>query len=202
MKISYAIPVCNEVVEIKRLITFLLENKHDNDEIVVAYDSTNGDPQIMDYLTTVDVKWGQHEFNNDFSALKNDLNSVCEGDFIFQIDADEMITKEMIHFLPEILEKNNVDLILVPRINTVEGLTAEHLQNWGWEIDRMGRINYPDYQYRIYRNDKKINWVGEVHEQIKGYKNYALLPKEDKLSLYHPKTIDRQEKQNQYYATL
>jgi hypothetical protein len=50
MKISYAVPVCNEFVEIQRLITFLLENKRDEDEIVVLYDSNNGDPEVETYL--------------------------------------------------------------------------------------------------------------------------------------------------------
>ena len=50
MKISYAIPVCNEFVEIQRLITFLLENKRDEDEIVVLYDSNNGDKEVEVYL--------------------------------------------------------------------------------------------------------------------------------------------------------
>jgi hypothetical protein len=39
MKISYAITVCNELEEVKRLVNFLLSNKRQEDEIVVLYDS-------------------------------------------------------------------------------------------------------------------------------------------------------------------
>ena len=46
MKISYAIPVCNEIKEIQRLIGFLLENKNKNDEIVVLYDTKNGTKEV------------------------------------------------------------------------------------------------------------------------------------------------------------
>ena len=35
-----------------------------------------------------------------------------------------------------------------------------------------------------------------------GYKTYSHLPYIEEYSLYHPKTIDRQEKQNAYYDTL
>ena len=38
MKISYAVTVCNEFIEIQRLITFLLKHKRPQDEIVVQMD--------------------------------------------------------------------------------------------------------------------------------------------------------------------
>jgi len=37
---------------------------------------------------------------------------------------------------------------------------------------------------------------------LEGYKTLSYLPLEEEYSLYHPKTIDRQEKQNSYYDTL
>ena len=46
MKISYAITVCNEFVEIQKLISFILKNKRNEDEIIIHYDSKNGDPTI------------------------------------------------------------------------------------------------------------------------------------------------------------
>ena len=38
MKISYAITVCNEFLEIQKLVPFLLDNKRQQDEIVILYD--------------------------------------------------------------------------------------------------------------------------------------------------------------------
>jgi hypothetical protein len=38
MKISYAITVCDELEEIKRLVSFLLSNKREQDEIVILFD--------------------------------------------------------------------------------------------------------------------------------------------------------------------
>jgi hypothetical protein len=38
MKISYAITVCNELVEIQRLVNLFTTNKRAQDEIVILYD--------------------------------------------------------------------------------------------------------------------------------------------------------------------
>jgi len=102
----------------------------------------------------------------------------------------------------EILEANDVDVILVPRVNTVEGLTQDHIQKWGWRVDEKGWVNFPDPQWRIYRNSESIRWENKVHEKLVGYETISNLPWMEELSLYHPKEIERQEKQNEYYDTL
>lgn len=208
MKLSYAIPVCNELNEIRRLIDFLLEYKRNEDEIVILFDSTNGSKSVEEYLRAQNVEktqflWHSYKFKGNFADLKNRLTSLCSGDYIFQIDADEMPTEYMIRLIPQIIEANQVDLIRVPRINTVEGLTEEHIKKWGWNLNEKEWINYPDYQWRIYKKDPRIKWNGEVHEKIIGHSTYAHLPMEEtELALRHHKQIERQEKQNEYYNTL
>jgi glycosyltransferase involved in cell wall biosynthesis len=202
MKISYAVTVCSEIVEVERLLTQLLAQKHSEDEVVVLYDN-NGTKEVLDYLQTVEgIKLVWDNFDGHFADWKNKLTALCTGDFIFQIDADEYLPDEFIDLMHQILESNpEVDLYFVPRINTVSGLTEEHIQKWGWNVVN-GRVNYPDYQTRIYRNNQEIKWKNKVHEHIDGYKQYTVLPAVDALSLIHPKTIERQEKQNSYYETL
>ena len=63
-------------------------------------------------------------------------------------------------------------------------------------------INSPDYQARVFRNHKDIRWTRPLHELITGCKTYAHLPPHEELSLYHPKTIDKQVKQNELYEGL
>jgi len=46
-----------------------------------------------------------------------------------------------------------------------------------------------------------LNVTG-YHEQINGAQVFTHLPAEEEFCLYHPKTIERQEKQNNYYNTL
>ena len=207
MKISYAVTVCNEFVEIQKLITFLLENKRDEDEIVVLYDQKNGHEGVEEYLRSHSVNneftWHGKEFNNHFADWKNYLNSLCSGDYIFQIDADEIPNKKLIDTLPSLLEGNsNIDLFLVPRVNTVEGLTNEHINKWRWNVNDKGWVNWPDYQMRLYRNSDDIVWQNKVHEVITNTDTHTELPMNENFALYHPKEIKRQEKQNEYYSTL
>ncbi len=206
MKISYAITVCNEFIEIQRLINFLVKNKRPEDEIVVLYDSKNGNKSIEQFLRAKSINgefaWTPGEFKGHFADWKNKLTSLCKGDYIFQIDADEMVDEYVLRLLPQVLEVNNVDVILVPRINTVKGLTQEHIQKWGWRVDEKGWVNFPDYQWRIYRNDDNIKWKNKVHEILEGHKSISHLPQQNEWCLIHEKTIEKQEKQNNYYNTL
>ena len=63
-------------------------------------------------------------------------------------------------------------------------------------------VNWPDYQGRIFRNSRDIYWFGKVHEQIKGAGIVTKLPAEIIWALFHPKTIERQVKQNQMYSQM
>jgi hypothetical protein len=206
MKISYAIPVCNEHVEIQRLVSFLLKHKQSNDEIVIMFDSKNGSKAVEEYLRSHSVnaefQWYSNEFDGHFGNMKNKLNSLCSGDYIFQIDADELPDIGLMENIHGILELNDVDVILVPRVNTVAGLTDEHIQKWGWNVNSDGWINWPDMQWRLYKKSDDIKWINKVHEQLDGFKTISHLPLQEELALHHPKTIERQEKQNAYYDTL
>jgi len=206
MKISYAIPVCNELREIQRLVNFLVKNKRQEDEIVVLFDSNNGTTKVENYLRAKSVNgefnWVPYKFDGHFANMKNHLTKLCNGDYIYQIDADEMVDKYILRLLPQVLAVNKVDAILVPRINTVKGLTQEHIQKWGWRVDENNWVNFPDYQWRIYKNDGKVKWKNKVHEVLEGHKSISHLPQQQEWCLVHSKTIERQEKQNNYYNTL
>jgi hypothetical protein len=208
MKISYAITVCNELVEIQRLLPFLIENKRKQDEIVVFYDSNNGSKAVEDYLraksseTYAPFRFIHYYFDGHFANMKNALTEACLGNYIFQIDADEMPSLYLMQYLPLLFESNDVEVLRVPRINTVKGLTQEHIQKWGWVVDGKGRVNWPDLQWRIYKRVPHIKWKNKVHEVLDGYKTHAILPLEEHFALEHHKDIERQEKQNAYYETL
>ena len=206
MTISYAITVCNEADELKRLVIHLRKFMRAQDEIVILHDTTKSTPEIEDLLNIYNgfdsVAIISGEFKGDFADWKNRLNGECKGDWIFQIDADEYPNEFLITHLHTILEEAMADLILVPRVNTVEGITDEHIHRWGWRVDDKGWVNWPDYQYRIYKNHPNIKWVGKVHERIQGYGYYAQFDSDEIYALHHPKTIEKQEKQNNYYNTL
>ena len=209
IKISYAITVCDEFLEIQKLLSLLLNNKRQQDEVVVLVDLSKNTPtsELLNYLHELSsedyIILVEDTFKGHFADWKNILTKSCSGDYIFQIDADEVPNKVLLSYLPEILENNpDNEVYLVPRVNTVEGLTDEHIKKWRWEVNDGGWVNYPDYQWRIWKNKPEIKWKNKVHEVLEGYKTYSPLPAQEVLSLYHPKDIKRQEKQNNYYSTL
>lgn len=63
-------------------------------------------------------------------------------------------------------------------------------------------INYPDFQYRIYKNNKKIKWQHKVHEVLVNYNTTAAFPGLRDYSIIHAKGIAKQEQQNNFYKTI
>jgi len=201
--ISYAITACNEHVELDRLLEILKNNIRPEDEVVIQLD-TNSSQEVKD----VCAKYSEYTLvifalNKDFASFKNNLSKHCSKEFIFQLDADEYPHPYLLESLPQILEYNyNVDVFLTPRINTVEGLTEQHIKQWGWNVNDKGWVNFPDYQWRVWKNNNKIKWINKVHARLDGFGEYSMFPQSEEYCLFHPKDIKRQEKQNQFYNTI
>lgn len=208
INITYAITVCNELEEVTKLVDFLQNRIHNEDEILIQYDSDSATQSVTDYLRIISqmhksIRVISFPLNNDFASYKNNLKNHANGIFIFQIDADELPSEYLMENIHEFLEYNkDVDLFFVPRINTVDGLTKDHIKKWRWQVNDKGWVNFPDYQTRLYRRTSEIEWVGKVHERIVGYNTLSPLPAEEQYCLYHHKQIERQEKQNAYYDTI
>ena len=201
MKISYGITVHNEAEELIKLLDVLNKNIDKEDEIVVCVDGDDEKVEAVlgEYLSENKAIVYKRKLDGNFAEHKNSVIEKASGDYVFHIDADEYPNEILIQQLKEILEINEVDLIWIPRVNTIEGMKQEHVQKWGWRITGKGWVNYPDYQARVFRRDKSIRWTRPLHEYITGCKTYAHLPPHEELSLYHPKTIQKQEKQNLFY---
>ena len=202
MKISYGITVHNESMELERLLCKLITHIDEEDEIVICVDGNDEgvrniiDDFSIDGMNLVDYK---RKLDGDFAAHKNSVIEKSTGDYVFHIDADEYPHEILLQQLKKILEINDVDLIWIPRVNTVEGMAQQDIQKWGWRVSEKNWVNYPDYQARVFRRDSEIRWTRPLHEYITGCKTYAHLPPHEELSLYHPKTIEKQEKQNMFY---
>jgi len=206
MKISYSILTHNEDKTLEKLLKFLVKWKQPDDEIVILDDFSDNEKtkQILDfYVSAHDIVFEQRNLLGDYASQKNYLKSMGSGDYSFNLDADEMISLWLIKNVHEIIAGNEgIDLIYLPRINTVEGVTNEHIRAWRWQVNEEGWINFPDWQGRIFRNRPNIRWQYKVHEMITGYKTYATLPTDKPFCILHPKTIDRQEKQNEKYSKI
>jgi glycosyltransferase involved in cell wall biosynthesis len=201
--ISFAITVHNEHEELDKLLQQLVKNIRVEDEIVVQMDITATE-EVKAVVNNYKLTNYFHPLNKDFATFKNNLKSLCTKDWIFFIDADETLNYYFSKNIHEFLELNKgiVDLIAVPRVNKVNGLTQAHIDKWRWFVDDNGWVNWPDYQTRICANKPEIQWVNKVHERLTGFKTSAQLPALEEWSLTHIKDIDRQEKKNKFYETI
>ena len=206
MKISYSILTHNETDSLLKLIEFLVKHKDEEDEIVILDDYSDNDKtkEILDTMCSIyEITFEQRHLLKDYAGQKNYLTRMCKGEYIFNLDADELPNKWLMKNIKEILEANpTVDLYWVPRVNTVDGLTQEHIDKWRWQVNEKGWVNWPDYHGRIWRNRPNIRWKNPVHEVLEGYKEHTYLPMEEEFCFYHHKEIERQEKQNEFYSTI
>ena len=202
MKISYCVTACNEHKELQRLADLLQGKKKDTDEVVLLLDKDSLTEQVLEVSNhSVFDNKSITSLNRDFANFKNHFYSISSGDYIFQIDADELPSESLIEHIHNIIDDGEIDLFLVPRINIVNGITQEHIDKWKWNINEKGWINFPDYQTRIYKRSLEIYWQGTVHERIAGFKNYAVFPAEENYCLLHEKDIVKQESQNNLYSS-
>ena len=210
MKISYGITVHNEADELNKLLEILIHKTDPEDEIVICDDYS--DEKTQEVITSWVQQYGhddmkvikvyQRKLDGNFAEHKNSVIEKSSGDYIFHIDADEYPHEILLKQIKQILEINDVDLVWLPRVNIVEGLTDEWANRWSWRVTENGWVNYPDYQSRVFKNSDVIRWHNKVHERIFGVKTYAHLPPQEELSLYHPKTLDKQIKQNKFYEGI
>jgi glycosyltransferase involved in cell wall biosynthesis len=213
MKISYGITVCNEAEELSKLLDFLLHTVDTNDEIIVLRDigNTNSDvTRIMfKYYNAfkerdIVFSMADAELNKDFATFKNRLPELASGDYLMQLDADELPNQFLVENIKPILKINSdIDCFYIPRVNKVEGITDEHIKTWRWRMDEHQRINFPDMQMRLFKLNKDIKWKNRVHEVLDGYKTISTLPYDtEDFCLFHIKTIEKQTNQNAFYDTI
>jgi len=211
INITYGITVCDESEELNNLLTHLIPLIDNEDEILILRDISNTNNLVTKVLEAHTERFPnrirtiEQYLNKDFAAFKNNLIEHAKGDYLFQIDADEIPNEFLIENIKAVININKeVDCFYVPRVNKVLGITEEHITKWRWRIDNYNRINYPDLQMRLFKLDKKIKWKNKVHEVLDNYKITTILPYEEDedFCLYHIKTISKQEAQNNFYDKI
>jgi hypothetical protein len=181
--ISYAITVCNEAERLRSLLEFLIPYCRPGDEIVVLADSMNVTEEVRKIIRAYDsalTAHAEHALNHDFAQAKNYLNTLCHGEWIFQLDADECPQTWLMEHIHTILRANSdAELIKLPRINRFINTGKDVIES---------HVAWPDYQGRLYRNiPHRIKWHRAIHERIQGYKVYTYLPKKERYAILHTK---------------
>jgi glycosyltransferase involved in cell wall biosynthesis len=214
VKISYLVTCHNETLELLELIEKLkthIDFNAPNDEVVILDDfSDNEDTKkILEKARTYGFTIVQHSLNKNFAEHKNYGGKRCVGDYIVQLDADEYPHPTLLYNMKELLLSNpSIDLIRVPRVNILRGVSEIDARTWGWHLGTIPEYfgdlpvinwNHGDYQSRIYKNSVKVQWHRPLHETIVGAEYTSQLPKEVEWAFIHDKTIERQLSQNKFY---
>lgn len=203
MFLSYLITSHNETTSLDKLLNKLVKSKKENHEIVLLDDySDNKETLNIIEKFKNNINFYQKKLDRDYGAHKNYGISLCNGKWIFQIDADEYPTDLLLENINEILYTNDSnESIWLPRLNYFQGVTQQDIMMWGWNYnDEM--INFPDYQSRLYKNLPHIRYERRLHEKVEGYKSYVFIPPQKEIALVHEKTIEKQRQTNIKYNEL
>jgi glycosyltransferase involved in cell wall biosynthesis len=210
LSVSYLVTCHNETKTLKNLLERLVSNLDDNDEIVIL-DDFSDNPETLKILSEYScknlVRLYQHILDKNYGEHKNYGTTLCKGNWVFQLDGDELPSAILLINLKNIIEANpDVEIFAVPRINDFRGVTQDHAKHWGWtltpceEFDNRPIVNWPDFQGRIYKNEPaRIRWNRRLHEKLEGHTKFVQLPASTDFALYHDKTIETQLKTNKRY---
>ena len=192
--LTFAICVCNESRDLYSLVSFLNKVREPGDDIVILVESLHVSPQVRAVLDHFKDSLVVHErdFDGNFSAHRNYHISKCKGDFIFVIDPDEMPQEFLVKNIRRVFQDTKADIVAVPRMNMCPGHTEEWARD-RFTLNEVGWINWPDYQTRIFRNGIGLKFDNELHEMIKGSSKVVAVPAEPRHSLWHIKSVDKQD---------
>jgi glycosyltransferase involved in cell wall biosynthesis len=140
MKLSVAIIAKNE----EALISKCLESVKDADEVVFVDTGSTDCTAILAEKYTNGIYW--IKWDDDFSKVYNFACSLCEGDWILSIDADEQLEDDGILKI-----RQQLDLY-------APGIMAYRMH-----------LEYPDKTsmgIKLLRNRAGIHWIGKAHKDL------------------------------------
>jgi glycosyltransferase involved in cell wall biosynthesis len=200
--ISYLILAHGEI-QVFTLIKFIQKYKGKEDDIVILNDPTT--TEYEENLTKAGAKIVNHKLEYSYADHRNAALPFCKGEYVFALDADETATIPLMKCVKRLLKESEADLIWLPRLNIFEGVTQEDALKYGWTITDKNIINWDtgDLQTRLFRNDGRLQWQGNLHERI----HPRLTTRQVKLEIQkdycivHRKDIVKQRQDNQRYNT-
>jgi len=197
MFLSYLVTCHNETDSLEKLLSKLIEYKKDNHEIVLL-DDYSDNPETLEIIQKFKdkINFQQHKLDKNYGNHKNYGIELCKGEWIFQLDADEVPTDGLLENIDLIIESNSKNEVLwLPRLNYFIGVTDLDVMTWGWQLND-GMINFPDYQSRLYQNLPHIRYERRLHEKVEGFKSYVFIPPQKDYAIIHEKTIEKQRETN------
>lgn len=193
MKLSIAICTHNEgyyLESIYKLLDYIEKEQDPSQYEVIIVDDCSTDVttgNILDKLQQRRAKIWLHNLNNDFASHKNFMNSVCNGDWILNLDADEEIPLNILQAIPFIIEENpEVEAYWLSRVNTVAGLTLKHIQQWRWVVTPHPTITVEcmDKSSESYELIKAHNLIKEERDEWVYYNKPVIQFPDPQMRLY------------------
>ena len=142
MSVSYLVTCHNEESSLDKLLSILVENKDDAHEIVLI-DDFSDNKNTLDIIDKYrdSIIWKSRNLDRNYGAQKNFGIENCSCDWIFQIDADEYPTIELIKNINAILDANiNNEVLWIPRLNIFHGVDDNDIRQWGWAVTKFPQI--------------------------------------------------------------
>jgi len=202
--LNYAILASYQAEELERLLKNLLfYNKVEKEDIIIAVDSDTATAEVRQIIERYEISSYDNPLNKDFAQQRNFLKSKCINPYIFYLDCDEIPNYLLVQNLPKILEANPTTEILgVPRLNLIDfDIDVDLIDQPFLQTDQLGRVQFPDFQFRVIKNDEKISWEGKLHEIPVGGEVFLLEPSMANC-IIHEKTASSQLKRESFYSTI
>lgn len=148
MKLSVIVITYNE----EKWIDNCLRSVRDIADEIIIVDCGSQD-KTLDICLSYQTKIFHHKWQG-YSAQKNFALSKTAGDWIFFIDADERLSKELKSEMLEALNQTGFPAYEIPRRNILLGQVVYH---GGWA---------PDHVTRLAMKESIIGWKGNLHEEL------------------------------------
>ncbi len=144
--LSVLILTKNEEKNIKRAIKSVLSIA---DEIIVL------DSGSTDKTVEIAKNLGAKVYFRDFDNYPSQVNyglSLCSGDWILVLDADEELSDQLQESIKKELKNSTFDCYEIPRRTYYLGKFLDYV----W---------YPEYRKRLFRRNK-VHYEGKLHEEV------------------------------------
>ncbi len=176
-KITIVIIAKNEAENLNNLLPLLSWA-----EILVI--DNNSTDKTVELLKNFGVKFLETKKDN-FAEIRNMALNEVQTDYIFYLDADERVTKELKNEVLALVDDKSLEVAELKRDNFFYG---EKIYYGGWQND---------YVTRIFRKDLLKGWQGEIHESPIYIGSIKVL-KSPLWHLTHRKTADNLHKSSEW----
>lgn len=203
LSINYVVLSCEKDDKkiTEELLWYLNKYKTGKDTLYLLYDGTE------DNVPSIYKKYAQifyHKLDHSYSEHRNFMLQFLKNDYSFFLDADEKPAKRLMYYIKDVIrDENEPDLLLLSRINIVEGLTQEAAKMYGWDVTDGNIIQWRngDYQTRLFKNGIGLEWKGNLHERIITSSNHRIykFDHHPDYAIIHRKSIDQQLRNNERY---